>query len=165
MTASSVLAWHWWYTGPVVDGQHQQAMQRWNTTAVIRADGQSYSRHPVTGQLTTQRLRDRWWWQWYTTKTHNSNNNQIGFTFLVLAHPGSPGKRAVTRVCVCVYRSACVSWHLQLRTGGFCRCKFYCPHAFADGNQQILIREKTLEFSSCYLHCLHTVRLCTTKTH
>ena len=32
---------------------------------------------------------------------------QIGFTFLVLAlvaHPGSPGKRAVKRVCVCVCR-------------------------------------------------------------
>ena len=29
---------------------------------------------------------------------------QIGFTFLVLVHPGSPGKRAVKRVCVC----ACV---------------------------------------------------------
>jgi len=29
---------------------------------------------------------------------------QIGFTFLVPAHPGSPGKRAVKRVCVCVYR-------------------------------------------------------------
>ena len=28
---------------------------------------------------------------------------QIGFTFLVPAHPGSPGKRAVKRVCVCVY--------------------------------------------------------------
>ena len=27
---------------------------------------------------------------------------QIGFTFLVLAHPGSPGRRAVKRVCVCV---------------------------------------------------------------
>jgi len=26
---------------------------------------------------------------------------QIGFTFLVLAHPGSPGKRAVKWVCVC----------------------------------------------------------------
>jgi len=29
---------------------------------------------------------------------------QIGFTFLVPAHPGSPGKRAVKRVCVCVCR-------------------------------------------------------------
>ena len=26
----------------------------------------------------------------------------IGFTYLVPAHPGSPGKRAVKRVCVCV---------------------------------------------------------------
>jgi len=28
---------------------------------------------------------------------------QIGFTFLVPAHLGSPGKRAVKRVCVCVF--------------------------------------------------------------
>ena len=28
---------------------------------------------------------------------------QIGFTFLVPAHLGSPRKRAVKRVCVCVY--------------------------------------------------------------
>ena len=28
---------------------------------------------------------------------------QIGFTFLVLAHPGSPGQRAAKRVCVCVF--------------------------------------------------------------
>ena len=27
---------------------------------------------------------------------------QIGFTFLVPAYPGSPGQRAVKRVCVCV---------------------------------------------------------------
>jgi len=27
---------------------------------------------------------------------------QIGFTFLVLADPGSPGQRAVKQVCVCV---------------------------------------------------------------
>jgi len=33
---------------------------------------------------------------------------QIGFTFLVLAHLGSPGKRAVKRVCVCVCVRACV---------------------------------------------------------
>jgi len=29
---------------------------------------------------------------------------QIGFAFLVPAHPGSPGQRAVKRVCVCVLR-------------------------------------------------------------
>ena len=27
---------------------------------------------------------------------------QIGFTFLVLAHPSSPGQRAIKRMCVCV---------------------------------------------------------------
>jgi len=32
---------------------------------------------------------------------------QIGFVFLVPDHPGSPGKRAVKRVCVCV----CVCLH------------------------------------------------------
>jgi len=31
-----------------------------------------------------------------------SSKIQIGFTFLVPADPGSPGKRAVKRVCVCV---------------------------------------------------------------
>ena len=37
----------------------------------------------------------------------------IGFTFLVLAHPGSPRKRVIKRVCVCV----CVDfneWHIVL---------------------------------------------------
>jgi len=34
---------------------------------------------------------------------------QTGFTFLVLAHPGSPGQRAVKRVCVCV----CVCGHAR----------------------------------------------------
>ena len=28
---------------------------------------------------------------------------QIGFAFLVLAHPGSPGQRAVKRVCVTAF--------------------------------------------------------------
>ena len=31
-----------------------------------------------------------------------SSKIQIGFTFLVPAHPGSPGQRAVKRVSVCV---------------------------------------------------------------
>ena len=53
---------------------------------------------------------------------------QIGFTFLVPAHPGSPGKRAVkwvcVRACVCFFSSMqCVgSWTLvsnkRHRTGG-----------------------------------------------
>ena len=40
---------------------------------------------------------------------------QIGFTFLIPAHPGSPGKRAVKRVCVLInYASSdllvCLHW-------------------------------------------------------
>jgi len=38
---------------------------------------------------------------------------QIGFTFLVLAYPGSPGKEPLNGVCVCV----CVPWHVS---GGRC---------------------------------------------
>ena len=34
---------------------------------------------------------------------------QIGFAFLVLAHPGSPGQRAIKRMCVCVCFDA-VDW-------------------------------------------------------
>ena len=37
---------------------------------------------------------------------------QIGFTFLVLAHAGGPGQRAVKRVCVCV--RACVRVHVRV---------------------------------------------------
>jgi len=36
-----------------------------------------------------------------------SSKIQIGFTFLVPAHPGRPGQRAIKRVCVCV----CVQSH------------------------------------------------------
>ena len=38
---------------------------------------------------------------------------QIDFTFLVPAHPGSPGKRAVKCVCVCVCMCVCVSEKLR----------------------------------------------------
>ena len=37
-------------------------------------------------------------------KVSSFSKIQIGFTFLVPAHPGSPGQRAVKRVCViCIY--------------------------------------------------------------
>ena len=41
---------------------------------------------------------------------------QIGFTFLVPAHPGSPGQRAVKWVCVCV----CVLVSLLSMLAGVC---------------------------------------------
>jgi len=37
---------------------------------------------------------------------------RIAFTFLVLAHPGSPRKRAVKRACVCVCGSG-ISWTIR----------------------------------------------------
>jgi len=41
---------------------------------------------------------------------------QIGFTFLIPAHPGSPGQRAVKPVCVCV----CGTHLFSLHTVSFC---------------------------------------------
>jgi len=46
------------------------------------------------------------------------NKIQIGFTFLVPAHLGSPGKRAVKRVCVCflsyyINAAMCSSYQYQ----------------------------------------------------
>jgi len=39
---------------------------------------------------------------------------QIGFAFLVVpAHPGSPGQRAVKRVCVCVCCIVAVQCHID----------------------------------------------------
>jgi len=37
---------------------------------------------------------------------------QIGFTFLVTAHPGSPRQEAVKRVCVYYYASICTMLEL-----------------------------------------------------
>jgi len=42
------------------------------------------------------------WCHCYSLTVSCLGKIQIGFTFLVPAHPGSPGKRAVKRVCVCV---------------------------------------------------------------
>ena len=43
----------------------------------------------------------------------------IGFTFLVQAHLGSPGQRAVKRVCVCAVCSCCMA---ELGTGQVVSC-------------------------------------------
>ena len=51
-----------------------------------------------------------------------SSKIQIGFTFLVPAHLGSPGIRAVKRVCVCelVELRVTVRWVIEKSTCGFC---------------------------------------------
>jgi len=66
---------------------------------------------------------------------------QTGFTFLVPAHPGSPGKRAVKRVCVCVCiitfrldeeQKKTVSFFQRSRRHGHAIARFFgpsCPSA------------------------------------
>jgi len=49
---------------------------------------------------------------------------QIGFTFLVPAHPGSPGQRAIKRVCV----RACVRVCARLPNPVLCVCSVGCRH-------------------------------------
>jgi len=51
---------------------------------------------------------------------------QIGFTFLVPAHTGSPGQRAVKRVCVCVCARVCVCVCACVR---LCVCVCACARA------------------------------------
>jgi len=58
---------------------------------------------------------------------------QIGFAFLVPAHPGSPGQRAVKRVCVCLGGQNVKGWvgvrvtiAEQHRFVCQCSCTFFC---------------------------------------
>ena len=56
---------------------------------------------------------------------------QVGFTFLVPAHPCSPGQRAVKQVCVCV----CVCARGARACARVCLCvqssRHYCVTAFS----------------------------------
>ena len=51
-----------------------------------------------------------------------SSKIQIGFTFLVPANPGSPGKRAVKRVCVCVYTWYVPRGHFRRQRPAYVTC-------------------------------------------
>ena len=53
---------------------------------------------------------------------------QIGFTFLVPAHPGSPGQRAVKRVCVCVINVMC-SVNIRGHEANFYEAEARCHEA------------------------------------
>ena len=50
---------------------------------------------------------------------------QIGFAFLVPAHPGSPGKRAVLNGCVCVYPLYYIVGLKNNHSGAVCLSFFY----------------------------------------
>jgi len=62
---------------------------------------------------------------------------QIGFTFLVPAYPGSPGKRAVKLVCVCV----CVCYYEQTTVSVTCYLL----------NDQSVMHSESADISSNYL--------------
>ena len=57
---------------------------------------------------------------------------QVGFTFLVPAHLGSPGKKAVKRVCVCACVRACVRACVCACVGGWV-CVCVCVRACVCG--------------------------------
>ena len=69
---------------------------------------------------------------------------QIGFTFLVPAHLGSPGKRAVKRVCVCVCAD-CLGTSMCPILRVCCGCKSIC-HSY------IIIEGMTI--TGQHLHCM-----------
>jgi len=55
--------------------------------------------------------------------------------------------------------SACVSRHLQLRTGGhFVGAKFYCQHSFADGKSRTLIGSHILQVAGYHQHAIPMTR-------
>ena len=70
------------------------------------------------------------------------SKTQIGFAFLVLAHPGSPGQRAVKRVCVCV-------------------CVLRCFHHYTFHLLPVIIYTQTFPFYFLYLLSDHASKLLT----
>ena len=70
------------------------------------------------------------WPSWYHCHSLSlaSVKSRLVFTFLVLAHLGSPGKRAVKRVWVCVCVNVCV---LLLRKHAIERWLNFPPHLFS----------------------------------
>jgi len=55
-----------------------------------------------------------------------------------------------------LYRSTCVSWHLQLRTGGFCWCSFPARMPLLTATSAFGLGRTCYSSQQCYLCCLHT---------
>ena len=67
---------------------------------------------------------------------------EIGFTLLVPAHPGSPGKRAVKRVCVCV---APKNFHSRERALQLLLSGTFAPSYEIDISQVIDVRRQDMQ--------------------
>jgi len=72
---------------------------------------------------------------------------QIGFTFLVPAHPGSPGKSAVKLVCVCVCVYVCVSM-LAWITLVLCCLSWFCWVRFSQHQAKRLAGKSISEMTN-----------------
>ena len=74
--------------------------------------------------------------------------NPDGFTFLVPAHPGSPGQRAIKRVCVCLlynrHHTAGVkcSWTMPIASWSF--SSLYCTNLMMTSNCTLSYKEDYL---------------------
>ena len=73
------------------------------------------------------------------------SKSQIGFTFLVLAYPGSPGQRAVKRACVCVRARMKQQKHVQVNTLNLMR-NYQSPHHAPRANSRTTVRQSNVTF-------------------
>ena len=87
------------------------------------------------------------------TATHVSCFSKIrtGFTFPVLAHPGSPGQRAIKRVCVCVCVCACACVCV-------CVCTIVSKSQIRETEKKVLSGSEGL-LATCHAHTLTYNRL------
>jgi len=91
------------------------------------------------------------------SKAWNNVQHQQTPVIVSATAPHSISMTTTTTVLRPLYRSACISWHVQLKTGDlrFCQCKVLLPtFLVVDGNQHIRTRKKMLEFSSIVLSTL-----------
>jgi len=80
---------------------------------------------------------------------------QIGFTFLVSSHPGSPGQRAIKRACVCVYHVMHCIWYISNKQHTHYHLMALCPGlpGWARRNIHIHPDHQTSFITFLHLHC------------
>ena len=85
---------------------------------------------------------------------------QIGFTFLVPAYPGSPGQRAVKRVCVCVCvcdcRVFCILPYFS-HISAKCAYRIFFPHELAFSTAVLIFLVFLLPISIRFRHLDHLI--------
>ena len=110
-----------------------------NTWRSIVLGNYQPTNHPFYGHYTRQPA--------VNGTSRDVNSQEIAFPGTTVAIPGSRSRLSISPdyVLLPAWSELDRRRGRQLRTVG---AKFYCPHALADGNQRIRIREKTLKFFS-----------------